>query len=108
MRHQERRGFASMDEARRREIASAGGRASHERGVAHEFDSEEARLAGRKGGLASHERGSAHQFTSDEARRAGRKGGAVVSQDRAHMADIGQRGGARRTAATAHRARARG
>jgi general stress protein YciG len=44
------RGFAGMDRARQREIASAGGRAAHQRGTAHEFTSEEAREAGRKGG----------------------------------------------------------
>ncbi len=47
------RGFASMDEDRQREIASMGGKAAHEKGTAHEFDSEEAREAGRKGGQAS-------------------------------------------------------
>ena len=46
------RGFASMDEARQREIASQGGKAAHARGTAHEFTSEEAREAGRKGGEA--------------------------------------------------------
>ena len=46
------RGFASMDPARQREIASEGGRAAHEKGTAHEFTSEEAREAGRKGGKA--------------------------------------------------------
>lgn len=40
------RGFASMDPAKQREIASKGGRAAHESGNAHEFDSEEARRAG--------------------------------------------------------------
>jgi uncharacterized protein len=46
------RGFASMDEDKQREIASKGGKVAHERGSAHEFDSEEARAAGRKGGEA--------------------------------------------------------
>ena len=47
-----KRGFASMDEAKQREIASRGGKAAHEKGTAHEFTSEEARAAGRKGGEA--------------------------------------------------------
>jgi uncharacterized protein len=47
-----RRGFASMDEEKQREIASKGGKAAHEKGTAHEFDSEEAAEAGRKGGQA--------------------------------------------------------
>jgi uncharacterized protein len=70
-----KRGFASMDAARQREIASKGGRAAHEKGTAHEFTTEEARAAGRKGGQAAHSRGTAHRFTSEEAREAGRKGG---------------------------------
>lgn len=47
-----KRGFASMDPDKQRQIASKGGRAAHRRGTAHEFTSEEAREAGRKGGLA--------------------------------------------------------
>jgi len=42
------RGFAAMDPQRQREIASLGGRAAHQSGHAHEFNSEEARAAGRK------------------------------------------------------------
>jgi uncharacterized protein len=63
-----KRGFASMDAAKQREIASKGGRAAHAKGTAHEF-------------------------TSDEARVAGRKGGEAVSRDRTHMATIGREGG---------------
>ncbi|HWH07353.1 MAG TPA: KGG domain-containing protein [Candidatus Paceibacterota bacterium] len=48
-----KRGFASMDAERQREIASMGGKAAHEKGTAHEFTSEEAQEAGRKGGEAS-------------------------------------------------------
>lgn len=70
-----RRGFASMDPGRQREIASKGGKAAHESGNAHQFTSEEARRAGSKGGKAAHEKGTAHEFTSEEARIAGRKGG---------------------------------
>lgn len=62
------RGFASMDREKQREIASKGGRAAHAKGTAHEFDSGEARDAGRKGGMA-------------------------VSRNREHMAAIGRRGG---------------
>ncbi|MDC8014603.1 KGG domain-containing protein [Tahibacter soli] len=68
-----RRGFASMDRSRQREIASAGGRAAHERGTAH-------------------------TFTSEEARDAGRKGGVSISRDREHMAAIGRKGGEARGA----------
>lgn len=95
------RGFAGMDPAKQREIASKGGKAAHAKGTAHEFTSEEARAAGKKGGeaggganrgfagmdpakqreiaskggKAAHEKGTAHEFTSEEARAAGRKGG---------------------------------
>src|SRR5882672_4378831 len=63
-----KRGFASMDASKQREIAS-------------------------KGGKAAHAKGTAHEFTSDEARVAGRKGGEAVSRDRAHMSAIGREGG---------------
>ncbi len=63
-----KRGFASMDEDKQREIAS-------------------------KGGKAAHEKGTAHEFTPEEAREAGRKGGEAVSKDREHMAEIGREGG---------------
>jgi general stress protein YciG len=46
-----------------------------------------------KGGKAAHAKGTAHEFTSDEARVAGRKGGEAVSRDRAHMSAIGREGG---------------
>jgi general stress protein YciG len=49
-----RRGFAGMDPELQREIASRGGKAAHEKGTAHEFDSAEAQAAGAKGGKASH------------------------------------------------------
>jgi len=56
-----------MDPAQQRRIASEGGRAAHQSGHAHEFDSREAREAGRKGGEA-------------------------VSRNREHMSAIGRRG----------------
>ena len=49
-----RRGFAAMDPKKQREIASKGGRAAHLHGTAHEWDSNEARQAGRKGGASGH------------------------------------------------------
>ena len=70
-----KRGFASMDPARQRQIASEGGKAAHEKGTAHEFTSDDARRAGTKGGQAAHQKGTAHEFDSQEAREAGRKGG---------------------------------
>lgn len=55
--HSARRGFAALDLAQRKRIASMGGRAAHEKGTAHEFTSEEAARAGRKRGQSSRMRG---------------------------------------------------
>ncbi len=41
-----------MDADQQREIASEGGRPTHEQGTAHEFSPDEARAAGRKGGVS--------------------------------------------------------
>ena len=41
-----------MDPERQRQIASEGGKAAHASGKAHQFNTTEAREAGRKGGLA--------------------------------------------------------
>lgn len=62
------RGFAAMDPDKQKQIASLGGKTAHERGLAHKFTSEEARVAGSKGGQ-------------------------TISQDRAHMSRIGSSGG---------------
>jgi len=51
-----RRGFAAMDRDRVKQIASKGGRAAHAAGTAHQFSSDEARVAGKKGGMAPHVR----------------------------------------------------
>jgi general stress protein YciG len=62
-----RRGFAAMDRDRVREIASKGGKAAHAAGTAHQFSSDEARVAGRKGGMAPHvRRGGVRRRTNGE------------------------------------------
>lgn len=66
-----KKGFGGMDPAKQREIAA-------------------------KGGRVAHATGRAHQWTAAEAREAGKKGGEKVSQDHAHMAEIGRRGGKNR------------
>ena len=48
-----RRGFAAMDREKQKQIASQGGRAAHQQGVAHRWTSAEASEAGRKGGQNS-------------------------------------------------------
>ena len=55
------RGFAAMDPERQHEIASKGGRAAHESGRAHEWDSEEASDAAR---LSHGERSAFHHETA--------------------------------------------
>lgn len=75
----DKRGFASMDRAKQREIASMGGKRAHELRTAHRFTPEEARAAGKK----SHTSGNAHQFTPEEAAAAGRKGGRAAREKRA-------------------------
>lgn len=86
-----KQGFASMDEQKQREIASAGGRASGGgnrgnqqsgnqgggnsqsggRGFAS-MDPQRQREIASEGGRAAHASGNAHEFTSEEAREAGR------------------------------------
>ena len=65
---EKKRGFAAMDPKKQREISSRGGKIAHAKGVAHTFTHEEASYAGTKGGMK-------------------------VSADRAHMAEIGRKGG---------------
>lgn len=48
-----KQGFASMDKAKQREIATKGGKRAHELGTAHEWTKDSAMRAGRKGGEAS-------------------------------------------------------
>jgi len=47
------RGFAAMDPARQRELASLGGKRAHESGRGHQWDSAAASAAGKRGGMAS-------------------------------------------------------
>jgi general stress protein YciG len=75
----EDRGFASMDRAKQREIASKGGKAAHQKGTAHEWTSEEAREAGRKGGMASHRRRRQMMDTPGETSQA--EGDAGMSEE---------------------------
>lgn len=46
------RGFAGMSQDKRSAIARLGGIAAHKKGTAHEFNREEARVAGQRGGLS--------------------------------------------------------
>lgn len=60
-----KRGFASMDPDRMREIASMGGKAAHSQGHAHEWDSDQAKAAGRIGGKRSGKKGSSGELSTD-------------------------------------------
>lgn len=83
MSEKSRKGFAAMDPARQREIASRGGRAAHARGTAH-------------------------VWCARAASEAGKKGGRAVGADREYMSQIGREGGrVRRLAAEAAREAAR-
>jgi hypothetical protein len=77
-----KQGFASMDLATRRAIASRGGKAAHASGRAHVFTRAEAAAAGSKGGKAAQAKGVCHRFTSAQARVAGRKGGLAKKHQR--------------------------
>jgi general stress protein YciG/hemerythrin-like domain-containing protein len=68
MAERSKRGFAAMASQKQREIA-------------------------RRGGQAAHKKGTAHEFTSEEARVAGHRGGSVLSRDRQYMSEIGRKGG---------------
>jgi hypothetical protein len=59
------------------------------------MDPQRQRQVSSLGGRTAHARGSAHEFTSEEARLAGHKGGKAVSENREHMATIGRIGGRR-------------
>ena len=61
----EKRGFAAMPPEQQRLIASRGGKAAHEQGVAHEWNKEEARMAGKKGGTVSGKRKTINRTEND-------------------------------------------
>lgn len=73
-------GFSGMSQERRREIASAGGRAAQESG-------------------------NGRRWTTEQASAAGRLGGTKVAADREHMARIGRLGAAGKKAAAAQTAK---
>ena len=76
------RGFASMDDEKQRAIAAEGGRAAHAQGTAHEFDSEEAREAGRKGGQARGNQSSGTQSSGTQSSDRDMQGGDMQAGNR--------------------------
>lgn len=64
-----RKGFAAMDPALQKQLASKGGKAAHAQGAAHVFTSEEAKAAGRLGGLMGKKNRTAHKLTAEEAQK---------------------------------------
>ena len=81
-----KRGFAAMDEATQRSIASKGGQAAHQKGTAHEFDSEEARRAG----SMSHKNDRVSQ--SSQSASGGNRGSTEEDQDSDSGGNKGGRG----------------
>jgi len=82
----EKRGFASMDERRQREIASKGGQSVPDEKRSFSQDHELAAQAGRKGGQSVPD--EKRSFSQDRAlaSQAGRKGGEARSASRARTA----------------------
>jgi general stress protein YciG len=89
------RGFASMDPALQRQIASKGGRSVPPEERSFSKDRALAAEAGRKGGEASHggRRNPGSPASGDSTSRAGNDGNSVNDRDR--PADTGQKGGIR-------------
>ena len=82
-------GFAAMDPAKHRELASRGGKKVQALGKGHQFTPDEARAAGVKGGNAVSQ-------NREHMRTIGSKGGWICAQDPAHMSAIGKKGAATR------------
>ena len=80
------RGFASMDPARQREIASEGGKAAHQKGTAHEFTSDEARRAG-----------SMSHGNRQSAEASARTSSTARSSDKAGTGTQGEQGGSNKS-----------
>lgn len=62
-----------MDPEKQRKIAAMGGKAAHAKGVAHQFNTEEAQAAGVLGGLA---------HSAEHMSRIGKLGGAASAKKR--------------------------
>ncbi len=77
-----------MEPEQQRRIASKGGKAAHQSGHAHEWDSAEAAEAGRKGGLASHhDRASFHRESAAHHQTQASKYRSEGSHERADLHD---------------------
>jgi general stress protein YciG len=70
MKKKSKKGFASMDPEKQREIARKGGKAAQRKGKAHKWTREEAVEAGRKGGKVAQARGTGNRFDSVTAKAA--------------------------------------
>jgi uncharacterized protein len=95
-----RRGFASMDEDKQREIASKGGQSVKPEDRSFAKDPELAAEAGRKGGENSHggsasddDRGSQRARSNDDSAKGGSGRGGNFAQDREKASEAGRKGG---------------
>ncbi len=77
-----KRGFASMDPARVKEIASMGGKAVKAETRSFSKDPKLAAEAGRKGGKAVSPKNRTFSKDKDFARECGRKGGLISKSDK--------------------------
>ncbi|HEY7428869.1 MAG TPA: KGG domain-containing protein [Gemmataceae bacterium] len=73
MKKKSKKGFASMDPEKQREIAKKGGKAAQRKGKAHKWTRDEAVEAGRKGGKAVQAAGTGNRFDSESGKAAARK-----------------------------------
>jgi general stress protein YciG len=89
------RGFASMDPALQREIASKGGRSVPPEERSFSKDRALAAEAGRKGGEASHggRRPGTQPLAGNVAAGAGQASGGGAANDRARASEAGRKGG---------------
>jgi hypothetical protein len=78
-----------MDRERQRQISSQGGKAAHQKGTAHEFDSNEAREAGRKGGMVSGGRRRAREQAQGRPNRPEGENAERESEEQEQGADAG-------------------
>lgn len=91
-----KRGFASMDEDKQREIASKGGQSVPAQERSFSKDHQLAAEAGRKGGQASHGGGShasGRDSSGGQGAQASSRGGGSFAQDRERASEAGKKGG---------------
>lgn len=100
MAHQSERGFAGMDDAKQRDIASKGGQSVPAEKRSFSQDHELASEAGRRGGEHSHGGRQQQSASSNDRRQAGsqehhRGGSGNFAENREKASEAGRKGGQR-------------